>query len=82
MRRQHGQVVQGAGVKCYLQVPDSSPQPCHQQDLFLAVVPSSNPRSRFVNGNWSASSRLGFLTMLCLYEVFVSFVSVACLQTS
>ena len=29
--------------------------------------------------NWSASYQLGFLTMLSLFVIFVSFVSVACL---
>ena len=44
-----------------------------------SVVLSSNARSRFVNGPLVCPLSVGILTMLHLFEIFVSFVSVACL---
>ena len=45
------------------------------------MAPNSNPTRCYV-ANWSVSFQLGFLTMLCSLQLFVSLVSVACLQTS
>ena len=58
----------------------SSPSPCHWMDL-SSVAPNSNP-TRFVNSQLVCLLQLGFLTMLFSFKLFVSFVSVACLQTS
>ena len=35
--------------------------------------PSSTPRSCLYIANWSASRQLGFLSLLCSIEIFVSF---------
>ena len=35
--------------------------------------PSSTPRSCLYMANWSASRQLGFLSLLCSFEIFVSF---------
>ena len=61
---------------CNPEFPGSRHPPCHQRDFCFSVVPTSNPRSRFVTRpNWSASCQLRFLTVLRLFEI-----SVACLQ--
>jgi len=61
-------VVYGAGVV----IRSSRVQGLHPatSGICFSVVPSSNPRSRFV-ANWSVSYQLGFLTMLCSFEMFV-----------
>ena len=35
--------------------------------------PSSTPRSCLYIANWSASRQLGFLSLLCSFEIFVQF---------
>ena len=48
--------------------------------LFFSVVPSSNPRSRFVNSQLVCLLSVGiFLNCVTFIQIFVSFVSVACL---
>ena len=54
------------------------PPPCHQRYLFLVVL-STNPRSCFVNSQLVCLLPIGiFNYILHLFEIFVSFVSVAC----
>ena len=48
--------------------------------LFFSVVPSSNPRSRFVNSQLVCLLSVGtFFNCVTFIQIFVSFVSVACL---
>jgi len=61
-------------VEWFMDVAGSKPPPCHYQDLFLG---SREFKSLVPTGRRQTS--LGFLTMFHLFEIFVSFVSVACL---
>ena len=69
---------------CNPEVSGPSPPPCHRLDLFSVVPSSNNPQLRFVYSQLQICLLpVGiFNHVIFILNCFVSYVSVACLQTS